>query len=360
MVTERNVERDERSLGSAMILAAGYGTRLGPLGRDRPKALLPVCNFPLVGYALRLAARAGVRRAVVNLHHRAEVLQAFLEAESFGMDLAFSREEPEILGTGGGVKKALAQLGAGTFCVMNAKLVSDVDLRAVLAFHRQKRALATMVVRPDPEAGKWGAVEVDESGRIHRIAGLGVSSPSKPLRAYMFTGIALYEPEFFSVLPDGPSCVIRQGWAPRLRAGAPLFAYVHEGFWQEHSTPSRYLAGNLRLLRSGRRLWDDSYLPLPGEIHGSLKLGEGAVLVPPVHVGPDVVVGPGAVVGPEVVLGRGVRVGGGARLTRAVVWDHSEVEGRLREVVVTGKELVAADLSDPGPRTGPALDPKGG
>ncbi len=133
----------------AMILSAGYGTRLWPLTEDRTKPAIPILGKPLVGYVAEYLARYGCDEIVVNLHHRPDsVRRALGDGSKFGVKLHYV-EEPEILGTGGGIDNARALLDGETFIVVNGKIITDINLDAALQTHRRTRALATLVVLPN-------------------------------------------------------------------------------------------------------------------------------------------------------------------------------------------------------------------
>jgi mannose-1-phosphate guanylyltransferase len=307
-----------------MILAAGLGTRLGALSDERPKPLLPVADIALIRYAVALLHGHGVRELVVNLHHRGELLRAEL-----GDSVAYSPES-RILGTGGGIRRALPLLGEEPFFVVNGKIIIDVDLAEVLAAHRASGAQATLVVRPDPDARRWNAIDAPPGGGpIRSILGDG---------DFMFTGIHVLEPALVARLPDDGEerCIVRQGYIPWLAAGVHLHAYVARGYFMEHSTPERYLAGNTNVLRGRAGLRHP-----PGPVVGvdpTAEVKEGAVIEPPVRVGPGARIGAGAVVGPDAVIGARARVAAGARVARSVVWPDSEVTSSADGEIVTPRQ----------------------
>ncbi len=303
----------------ALILAAGFGTRLGMLSDERPKPLLPVCDYPLVRYALALLRGAGIAEIAVNLHHRGELLRAEL-----GDEVRYSEEET-ILGTGGGIVQLgdwLTRGGRDSFVVVNGKIVTDLDLAAVVTQHRARDAAATMVLRETPDAARWGAIETDDDGRVSRIIGDGRPGA----HVCMFTGVHVLSPRLIARLPaTGESDSIRQAYLPALHAGERIDGVRHAGYWHEHSTPQRYLQGNWNLL-SGKVT-----LPHP----------PGAIRA----VAPSARVEDGAVLGPEVVVGARSVVHAGARLDRVVVWPDSEVRGEVHDAIVTPRGVfpVAAD-----------------
>ncbi|MBK6847694.1 MAG: NDP-sugar synthase [Proteobacteria bacterium] len=328
-----------------IVLAAGHSTRLGALGHERPKPLLPVCNEPLLRWALALLQRAGVVEVSVNAHHLGGQLAALVGAEAAGGLALELVAETELLGTGGGIKAMARRAPERSCLVVNGKLVCDVELAAVAAFHREQRALATLVVYPHPHAKAWGAIGVDAAQRVGRI--LEQEAPTTgPLTDYLFTGIQLLEPEAVAAIPAGPCCVMRTALSALLRAGAPLAAWVHRGYFYEHSTIPRYLQGNLNLLAGAAPT-----APRPGPVRGvdpSAVLGRGSTLVEPVLIGRGAVVGAGARVGPAVVLGAGAQVHEGVSVAEAVVWPEAHLRHSTRRVVVTPLQVVPVELdADP-------------
>lgn len=324
----------------AMLLCAGLGTRLGRLSDERPKPMLPVCDVPIVRYGIALLVGHGIRDIVINTHHRGDVLEQELgDGEALGARLRYSREEL-LLGTGGGLKHALPLLdpdGADApFVSLNGKLIFDLDLGALLeAARRDPAPLGTMVVRRVPDARDWGAVDVrrDADGRlrVHDVLGDG---------AHMFCGVHVTRPSVVARLPDGEACMIRQGYLPWMRAGAPVAAFEHEGgYFAEHSTPARYLDSNLALL-AGQPLRHPP-APLVG-VDPAAEVAADARIEARVRIGPGARIGAGAVVGPDAVVGAGARVAPGARLTRVVVWPGATVEGVVEDAIVAAGGAVSA------------------
>jgi NDP-sugar pyrophosphorylase family protein len=328
----------------AMLLAAGLGTRLGELSSQRPKPLLPVANHPLLHWTAALCVHHGLRDLVVNLHHKGELVRESLgDGRALGAGSVTYSPEPEILGTGGGIKAMAALMPRRTCVALNAKVVVDLDLRAVLAFHRRQRAAATMVLRPDENAERWGAIGVDARGQVTRI--LDWRRPgAADGEAMMFTGIQVLEPELIRRIPDGPCCIIRTAYRQAIEEGAPLCAFVHRGYFYDHSTPARYLRGNVNLLQGQARL-PAAPGPLVG-VDAGARVSPRATLVPPLLLGPGARVEPGARVGPDVVLGTGSRVAAGAAISHSVVWEAATVAADTRHAVVTPEGTVAVPEQD--------------
>jgi mannose-1-phosphate guanylyltransferase len=327
-----------------MLLAAGRSTRLGALGAAVPKPLVPVCGYPAIRFGLYAAARAGARRAVINVFHRGDLVQETLgDGRSLGLSIDYSVER-DLLGTGGGLAAARPLFAPGPVVVMNAKVVADLDLRALSAAHALAAAAhgssATMLLRDDPDARRWGAIACDATGRVVGI--LDARSPRPPEGAVverMFTGVQVLAPALLDRLRPIVSDVIRDAYIPALLAGETISAVTLTGYFAEHSTPERYLAGNLALLRNPGLLADPPG-PLVGVDPGA-TIAASARVTAPCRIAAGASVEAGADIGPDVVLGSGSRVMAGARIQRAVVWPGATVTGDVVDAVVMADGIVA-------------------
>jgi mannose-1-phosphate guanylyltransferase len=215
----------------AMILAAGLGIRLRPLTNAVPKALVPVAGRPLIEYGLLWLKSQGIREVLINLHHLGDKIRAAVgDGSIYGLRITYSHEEP-ILDTGGGIKKAQAFLDGETFVVLNCDTILDLDISALLAAHRRNHATATLVLRPDPEAARYGILETDASGRIRRFLGQPAEVEGS-LSEFMFTGCQMLEPHIFDLMPEEkPFSTTRETYPQMLRAGEPLYGFIHTGPW---------------------------------------------------------------------------------------------------------------------------------
>lgn len=324
-----------------MLLAAGRSTRLGALGRTLPKPLTPICGYPAILFGLAACARAGLTEVVVNLHHHGELVRRALgDGAAVGVHVTYS-DETELLGTGGGLAHARPLLGAGPVVVMNAKVVADVDLQALIADHEASGADATLVLRDDPAARAWGAISTDEEGRVIGI--LDATSPRVPrgtIVERMFTGIQIVGPQVLDRLHPVFSDSVRHGYIPALQDGADIRAVGLTGYFAEHSTPERYLAGNLALLRQPH-LISHPPGPLTG-IDPRAHVDPRARIIAPVRIEADAVIEANAIVGPQVVVGRGAIVRSGAEVSHAVLWPAVEVQGKVDGTVVMPRDPVTS------------------
>jgi NDP-sugar pyrophosphorylase family protein len=230
----------------AMVLSAGYGTRLWPLTEDRTKPAIPILGKPLVGYVAEYLARFGVDDIIVNLHHRPEsVRKALGDGSQFGVKLQYV-EEPEILGTSGALDNAKSFFLEDTFVVINGKIITDIDLTAALDTHRKSGAIATLVLLRNIKRELFTVVQTD-NGLITGFGGMPSDDSEDPL---MFTGIQFMEPAIFRYIPQNVfSHSTTDVYPAAMAAGEKIAAHVAKGRWYELSTLRRYVEISLELMK---------------------------------------------------------------------------------------------------------------
>ena len=297
----------------AIVLSAGYGTRLWPLTEDRTKPAIPILGKPLVGYVAEYLASYGIDEIVVNLHHRPEsVRRALGDGGRFGVQLHYV-EEPEILGTSGALDNTRAFFEHDTFVVVNGKIITDIDLSAALETHRSMNALATLVLLPNSRRERFSVVET-ENGRVKRFGGMPVDSGADeaPL---MFTGIHIMEPRILDYVPRGVfSDSVVDVYPQAMANGEVLAAHVASGKWRELSTLKRYLDISVELLE---------------EAGQSFIAGAKAVISDSASVS-------------DTVLWDNVEVGAGARVHRAVLADNVKINAGevVENAVIVPRRLI--------------------
>lgn len=244
----------------AMILAAGFGTRLFPLTIDRTKPAIPFLGKPLVGYVAEYISGFGVHDVVVNLHHQPDsVINALGDGEDFGVHITYTREVPKILGTAGALDNAREYLADETFLVVNGKIITDIDIGAAVEAHRQSGSLATMILKPNAKRERFTIVETD-GDRVSSFGDYATPLTEIEIRdtenaivtPLMFTGIHILEPGVFDYIPRGVySDIVPTFYNPALARGAKIGAYVTDANWFELSTIPRYLDISLAMMGTG-------------------------------------------------------------------------------------------------------------
>lgn len=300
----------------AMILAAGLGTRLRPLTEILPKPAVPYFDRPIAAHALAQLAAVGVTDVVLNAHHLADRLEPALRPfVPNGMHVEVVLE-PNLLGTGGGVRQALhrqiERLGAPAddepILLMNGDVVFFPDLLQAIDRHRVESALATMVVRRDPRARELGAIDVAE-GRVARI--LGRPSNDTQAGSMMFTGVHVLSGRAIAWLPE-EGCIVRKGYIPWLTAGERVAAHVEEAPFRDCGTLAEYLAAHLDGFSGTVRV--DTSIAADAVVSGALL--------------------------DRCAVGRGASIDPGVRLTRCVVWPGEHVKESATDAVFAGGQIV--------------------
>src|SRR4028118_2029970 len=292
----------------AMALAAGKGTRLFPLTGEIPKPLAPVVDTPIIGHIFSLLARHGIDEVHVNIHYLADaLLEAYgEESQSDGMKVNLNRED-ELLGTAGGVKR-LADHFEDTFVVVSGDALTDIDIGELVAFHREKGALATIALRRVYDTSEFGVVEIDEDSGIMGFQ--EKPNPEEAISTLANTGIYVLEPRALEYVPENTFFDFARDVFPRfLEAGEKFVGYQGGFYWSDIGTLEAYRQAQYDVL-SGR-----VRVRVPGEKRGeSLWVGEDAQIHPSATIDGHVLVGRDAVVGRDVTLSGDVTVGSGCRI----------------------------------------------
>ncbi len=317
-----------------MILAAGLGTRLQPLTETCPKPLVPLILEPMLGRLLTQLRQYHVQEVVINLHHQADQIREWVgDGRRWGFERVHLSYEPEILGTAGAIKKVEGVLRDAPFWLINADVLADVDLAAVWQWHKQRRAWVTMVLRPDPDAERYGPVVVDRDDRVHHINRQPEATAHLAGEAMMFTGLQVVSPEIFADIPSAQYVSTTMGTYPKLIArGTPVYGYRHDGYWMDIGVPQRYRQAHWDLLDGTL----GELLPVPD---GTRIIRQQADIPadfahvninPPVAVGPQAVFAPNTCLGPYAVIGAGCRLAAGVQVRESVLWDDVQIGAHAR------------------------------
>jgi len=306
----------------AMILAAGYGTRLRPVTYTLPKPLVPLCNRPLIGWAVESFLDAGVRELIVNVHHLAEAIEGHLKTHYLGeAEFHFSFEK-EILGTGGGVRRVRALLEHETdFFLVNGDTVQFPRYDELADARRREDSLAALTLRHPPEGDRFTEVWLDDGF----VTGFGKGS-GEPL---MFSGSHLISSRIFRYLPDKDfSGIVNDVYQPLLETNRETIAgVVDDGLWFDIGTPQRYLSASSALLDAilrgdvrapkDSRTRGDSLVDCSAAAAGTLVrscIGARSIVRGELH---------------DTVVWNDCAIGGNARLERCVVAHGVELSGHI-------------------------------
>jgi len=292
----------------AMILAAGFGTRLRPLTDMKPKALMPVANKPILARNIEYLISHGITEIIVNAHHHHQQIIDYLREESsFGLNIEVKVEQI-ILGTGGGIKNTENFWDKEPFLVINSDILTDIDLVSVCQVHQTSGALVTLVLH---DCEPFNQVQADEQWNITDIA--KVNMPGR----YAFTGIHLIHPEVLSRIPQGIFSDIIECYRELIRQRKSVRACLVTGhYWRDIGSIASYLEAN-------REIAGNSFVIGPGcSIDSSVKLTDWSVIGENSHLEKNVA------------------------LQRSVLWEGVTVKEGIKVVdaVVTSGRVVDRDL----------------
>jgi mannose-1-phosphate guanylyltransferase/phosphomannomutase len=319
----------------AVVMAGGEGSRLRPLTSNMPKPLVPVAGRPIMEHILLHLRRHQLRDVVATVQYLgASIRNYFGDGSEQGVAMTYSVEDSP-LGTAGSVMLARQQLGE-TFVVISGDSLTDIDLGAAVRFHRERKAIATIVLKPVPNPLEYGVVVVDEGGAVQRF----IEKPSwgEVISDLANTGIYILEPAVFDFFRAGEVTDWSGDVFPRLlKEGEHVFGWIADGYWEDVGSHSAYvkanfdcLEGKVKVAVPGDRAGDSVW------IHPDAEVFAGARVDGPAFIGAGAKVRSGAWVNGPAVIGAYTTIDSGVKLSNSIVWDHSYVglNSRLRGTVV--------------------------
>jgi mannose-1-phosphate guanylyltransferase len=337
----------------AMILAAGKGTRVRPITYTIPKPMIPILQKPVMEFLLELLRQHGFDEIMVNVSHLANEIEGyFRDGQRFGVQIAYSFEgriEPDgtlvgaALGSAGGMKRIqdFSPFFDDTFVVLCGDALIDLDLSAAVRWHREKGAIATVIMMPVPreEVSSYGVVVTDEEGRIKAFQ--EKPSVEEALSTDINTGIYIFEPEIFDYIPSGEEYDIGGQLFPKLvEMGAPFYGISMDFEWVDiGKVPDYWRAIRSVLLGEVKNVdipghqvapgiytglnvsvnWDKVDIKGPVYIGGMTHIEDGATIIGPTMIGPNCYICSGATVDNSVIFEYS-RLGPGVRLVDKLVF----------------------------------------
>jgi len=305
----------------AMIMAAGLGTRLYPLTGRTAKPMVPILNRPVMEHMIHLLRRHGVCEIAANLHYHPDKIRGhFGDGSAFGVELRYNFEQ-ELLGTAGGVGAFREFLDDGTFVVVSGDGLTDIDLTAFVAAHRNARGICTMAVKQVADPSLYGVVVHD---RELRVTGFQEKVPAaEALSDLCNCGIYAFEPQIFDYVPSSAFVDWAKDVFPALIAdGVPFHVWPLETYWNDVGNIEQYRVSNFDALLGRVKL------DVPGrEIAPHVWVGEGTLIEPGVRLEPPLLLGAGCLVEAEaeligpLIVGDGCVIERGAMLEGVINWD---------------------------------------
>lgn len=305
----------------AMILAGGMSTRLYPLTKHVPKALVPVVGVPNAVHVIHYLKRHGIDEVAINVHYLADAIVATLgDGSSFGVQITYLQER-ELLGSAGAVKQMEAFFSGDDFVVVGCDDLTNLPLEKLVAFHRERNAIATIGTVEREDVSQYGVVVLDHEQRI-----TGFQEKPKAGTQYsnrVNTGIYAFSPEIFSHIPAATFYDFGKQVFPALQvAGAAFFAYdAHDAYWCDIGTPNEYRRASFDVVSGVLRIPNTR----SSGIDPSACIVSGARIEGDVWIGADVRVEDGARITGPCIIGDGVTIGVDTSVARSILWNAASI-----------------------------------
>ena len=321
----------------AVLMAGGSGTRLRPLTCDLPKPMVPILNRPIAEHIINLLKRNNITEVIATLYYLPDVMRDyFQDGSDFGVQMTYAVEEEQPLGTAGCVKN-IQQWLDDTFVTISGDAITDFDLQAAIAFHREKQSKATLILTRVPNPVEFGIVITDKDGKISRF--LEKPSLSEVFSDTVNTGTYILEPEVLDYLPDNEESDFSKDLFPLLLAkGEPMYGYVAEGYWCDVGHLEAYREAQYDGLEQKVKL-DFPYRQKSAGIWigNNTYVDSSARIETPALIGDNCRIGARVKIEAGTVIGDNVTIGSDADLKRPIIWNGATVgdEAHLRACIIS-------------------------
>lgn len=321
----------------AVIMAGGFGTRIQPLTSNIPKPMIPLLNRPIMLHIVELLKKYEITDLVMLLYHQPAVIKNFFrDGTDFGVKITYVTPLQD-MGTAGAVKCAEKFLDE-RFVVISGDLLTDFNLKKVLDFHEEKKALATITLTSVKDPLQFGVVITDKEKRITQF--LEKPGWGEVISDTINTGIYVLEPEIFRHIPADENFDFSQDLFPRLLSGhEPLFGYTAKGYWRDIGNTDSYREAHHDIFRGKVNVRIDE--PKQDLVGKDLRLGSDVNLDDHVVLDGTVIIGDNSQIFESAqikdsVIGRNCTIEAGVRLNRCVIWDNVYVKkgSKLNDSVI--------------------------
>jgi NDP-sugar pyrophosphorylase family protein len=305
-----------------LILAGGKGTRLRPLTINTPKPIVPVANSPFLLYQVDLMRSGGIEDIILSLSYQPRKIEDLLkDGTDYGVRIRYAVEASP-LGTGGAFKNAEQHIDSTTV-VFNGDVMTSIDLSAVMAIHRERKAVATIVLTPVDNPSAYGLVETNAEGWVQRF--VEKPGPNEINGNTINAGIYLLEPSVLKYMPKGEAYSFERGLFPTLLENKePVLSYILNDYWIDIGTPKKYLEVHYDIL--AKRFKSDRVAP---NLLDRNSLAPGTVVDNKSIIDADVKIGAGVRIENSVV-GRNCKIDEGAQIMDSVVWSGNTIDADAR------------------------------
>lgn len=304
----------------ALFLAGGMGTRLRPLTNHLPKPMVPIMGVPLLERNICELKQCGISEIIVSTCYQAQCIeQHFAPDCRNGLKIHCVCEEKP-LGTGGAIKNCQKYFDE-TFLVFNSDILSNIDLKALIKFHQQKKADVTIAAIEVEDTSNYGVIEYDPDETI--VSFTEKPKPGEEKSHFINAGIYVFEPRVLDLIPEGQNVSVERDTFPLLlKNGFRMSVYRGSGYWIDIGTPQKYMQAHQDIFDGVCAVSENDFRN--DKVFGieNAELDPTAKINGPVWFGKNVHIGANAVIGPNVVIGDGFEAGRGFEIRNSVVWNN--------------------------------------
>jgi NDP-sugar pyrophosphorylase family protein len=329
------------------IMAAGLGTRLRPLTYSIPKPLVPIVNTPVIGHLMNNLKKYNMRDVVVNLHYQPELIKEYLENNNkkWKMNIIYSFEK-KLYGTAGGVKLK-EDLFDKTFVVTSGDGLSSINFEKLVEYHKKKKAIATIALKPVDLKLEYGVVCVDNRNKITDF--LEKPSLNKIFSNFVNTGIYVFEPVIFKYIPKNRFYDFGSQLLPKVvKFSLPVYGYIMDEYWCDVGNLSEYkkahydcLDGKIKVEIQARQIKKGIWVGKNTLIHNQIKCE------PPCIIGDNVKIGKNCIIGKYSVIGNNCIIGNNVKIYDSIIWDNVVVKSnvKLNSCIIGNNAVVTENIT---------------
>ncbi|MBU0672814.1 MAG: NDP-sugar synthase [Candidatus Margulisbacteria bacterium] len=309
----------------ALIMAAGYGTRLEPLTIAVPKPMVPIVNIPTMQHNIELLMKHGFKDIIANIHYHPEQIENYFgDGNWLGVNLSYSYEE-KLLGTAGGVRRMAVDIADinETFLVLSSDALTDINLKRIVSFHKKRKSLFTIALAEVADVTGFGVVIQDEQNRI-----IGFQEKPKPAEAksnLVNAGVYVIEPEILKLIPEGFFDFGKQLFPQLVAEKAPIFGYPMVEYWSDVGCLEKYIEssydamkGAVQIRVPGKKTSRSTWIGARESIARSARFEGSVVIGDRCRIGSNVYI-------KDSVIGNKCVIHDGAVITGSVIWSDATV-----------------------------------
>jgi mannose-1-phosphate guanylyltransferase len=328
----------------ALFLAGGKGTRLQPLTDKVPKPMVQIMNVPLLERTIMKLKNYGIVDIIISCYYKAEYIRDYFgDGKKLGLNIQYIIEN-EPLGTGGAIKMAESMID-DTFMVINADILSDIDIPELTGFHKNKDAYLTIAATEVDDPTAYGLIKYNSDDYI--LSFVEKPKPEEIDSNFINAGIYVVEPAILGEIPVNRFVSIEREIFPKiLKRGYKLAVYKDKSYWADIGTLEKYMQTHRDILSGKSQMINCNYNYDNIKVGNNAKIHPEAILNGQVYIGDNVIIDESAVV-INSVIGNNVRIGAKSRINNSILWDDIKIsrEARLNNTIITSNSFVLRNIN---------------